>query len=131
MRKALFLLFWVSGAKAFCANGTELLHWCKAAFLEHPTPESFILQGQCVGYIAGALDSYDEWRAALDYGTKYPSGNICAPEHIQNEQMMRVVLKYLNDNPAKLHLPASGLVTSAFIRAFPCKQPSDSEEKRN
>jgi hypothetical protein len=131
MRKLLLLLVMISGTKAFCANGTELLHWCNAAFLEHPTPESLILQGQCVGYIAGALDSYVEWRVAVDCGTKYPSGNVWPPEHIQNEQMMRVVLKYLNDNPEKLHLPASGLVANAFIKAFPCKQPSNSEDKRN
>jgi hypothetical protein len=45
----------------------------------------------------------------------------CIPANADNDQFVRVVLKYLNDNPATLNYPAGALVAKAVIAAFPCK----------
>ena len=41
-------------------------------------------------------------------------------EQITNSQYFGIVTKYLNDNPARLHLPASDLIIEAINQAFPC-----------
>jgi len=38
-----------------------------------------------------------------------------------NDQLVRVVPKYLNDNPATLNYPAAALAGKAIIAAFLCK----------
>jgi hypothetical protein len=45
----------------------------------------------------------------------------CIPSNADNDQFVRIVLKYLNDNPATLHYPAGALVANAIVAAFPCK----------
>jgi hypothetical protein len=45
----------------------------------------------------------------------------CIRADADNDQLIRIAVKYLNDNPAKLHNPAGTLVLSAMIDAFPCK----------
>ena len=46
---------------------------------------------------------------------------ICVSNEIDNEQALKVVLKYLQDNPAQLHIPANYLVRRSIEQAFPCK----------
>ena len=43
------------------------------------------------------------------------------PTNADSDQLVRVVAKYLNDNPAKLNDPAGLLVTKSMLDAFPCK----------
>ena len=38
-----------------------------------------------------------------------------------NDQAIKVVLKYLDENPARLNVPASMLVVKALTEAFPYK----------
>jgi hypothetical protein len=42
------------------------------------------------------------------------------PERL--EQAEKVVKKNLDDNPARLHMPASLLILDALGEAFPCKR---------
>jgi phosphosulfolactate phosphohydrolase-like enzyme len=68
----------------------------------------------CAGFVVGVVDTL--MSASLTSKTTY-----CIPTNADNDQLIRVVSKYLNDNPAKLNEPASFLVTGAMIDAFPCK----------
>ena len=65
--------------------------------------------GGYYGYVTGVAD-------ATDYGIW------CAPSHLKSAQIVKVVSKYLNNNPEKLHLNAAQLVIEALIGAFPCKK---------
>lgn len=68
----------------------------------------------CAGYVVGVVDSL----ISVNLTSKRM---YCIPTNADNDQLVRVVSKYLNDNPAKLNEPASFLVTGAMVDAFPCK----------
>ena len=70
--------------------------------------------GMCVGYIAGINDNE---MAQVATGKR---GLYCLPPGVDMAQMAKVVRKYLEENPAKLHLPGGILVVSALEQAFPC-----------
>ncbi len=65
--------------------------------------------GKYHGYITGVGDA----TAGIIW---CPTGNVTIG------QVLKIVSKYLNNNPEKLHLEASGLVEEALKNAFPCKK---------
>jgi len=44
----------------------------------------------------------------------------CLPQGGTVGQLVRVIIQYLEANPAELHKEASGLAIAAFRKAFPC-----------
>jgi hypothetical protein len=68
----------------------------------------------CRGYVLGVVDALIATSATTE--TAY-----CIPTNTDSDQLVRVVAKYLNDNPAKLNEPADLLVTKSMLDAFPCK----------
>lgn len=66
--------------------------------------------GHAEGYIAGIRDMLID----LEY--------ICVPTGVNGSQIDAIVLKYINDNPTKWNKPASSLVWTPLIDAFPCKK---------
>jgi hypothetical protein len=79
----------------------------------------------CIGYIRGVLDEiWMQQNRPDDIGVKNVGRpKICISDDISNAQAVKVALKYLNDNPAKLHLAANFLIRLSMEEAFPCKSP--------
>ena len=71
----------------------------------------------CLGYIASASNTHETW-----VGWGVMSKQICMPEGVSGGQLRRVVVKYLEANPAELHTNASGMVLNALRLAFPCTE---------
>ena len=69
----------------------------------------------CWGYIAGVNDNQ------MSHVASGKLRSYCLPQGVQFDQLAKVVRKYLEDNPAKLHLPGGILVISALEQAFPCR----------
>lgn len=67
----------------------------------------------CRQYILGAADT-------LSY---LQVGEICYPANVSTDQLRLVVVKWLQDNPAELHLGAPEIVDKALRIAFPCPKP--------
>jgi hypothetical protein len=87
-------------------SGSNLLRACQA--------EAKTIDGSfCRGYIAGAVDQMVGLSVQTD--TVY-----CIPSNGDSDQLIRVVLKYLKENPATLNYPAGALVAKAIVAAFPC-----------
>jgi len=78
------------------------------------TFEDGIAGGLCIGYMAGVTETVRIWQQGTEKQT------YCLPEAAENNQLIRVTIKYLEDNPAELHKNASLLVQFALIEAFPC-----------
>ena len=69
---------------------------------------------RCLDYLSGFLDGF---RVARDV----PSVNICTPkEGVQGGQTARIVVRYLQQNPAKIHESARVSISVAMAKAFPC-----------
>lgn len=73
----------------------------------------------CDGYLAGVITT-----ALLDSQLGIEKAPFCMPEGVSNIQVARVVVKHLQENPARLH--ESGLlhVLIALQTAFPCAKPA-------
>jgi hypothetical protein len=101
-------------------GGTTLLHQCQAA-IKLSENQNRTYNGQeaadgtyCRGYVNGIVDSMVG--VSVQMQTSY-----CIPRSGDNqEQFVRIVLKYLQDHPESLNLPAVIPAANAIIGAFPC-----------
>jgi Ssp1 endopeptidase immunity protein Rap1a len=53
-------------------------------------------------------------------GITYSSISVCPTKGVTITQEIRVVVKYLEDNPEKLNQHEAVLVNAALTKAFPC-----------
>jgi hypothetical protein len=108
------------GESATGPDGTELLRSCSATIKQADgselSPSEIIQSAYCIGYVSGVLDGLTllNWK-----GGETP---VCLPAGgVGNEQAVRVVVKYLRENPAELHVSARVSVLVAIGEAFKCK----------
>lgn len=66
----------------------------------------------CVSYLKGIHDGVEEATDKKPY---------CAPGEVTYHQAGRVLVKYMRENPARLHLPVATLYIMAMKDAFACK----------
>lgn len=71
--------------------------------------------GNCTGYILAIADVMER-----DYYRAFNTS--CLPSQAGSSQLKKVVVKWLDDNPANLHLPAQYLITNALIEGFGCNE---------
>jgi hypothetical protein len=62
--------------------------------------------GACMGFVAGI--------AMVDT-------SLCLPPELTTDQMLRVVVKYIDERPQSMHHPFAVLVQQALATAWPCK----------
>ena len=97
-------------------DGNGLLSNCQRAlraFGEGDTSARSLEAGICLGYAAG-------YRDALDYQKLYTPIEICIPDAATNGQIMRVLVKFLEENPEQLHQNAGALAFAALKIAYAC-----------
>ncbi len=70
--------------------------------------------GLCIGFVKGVADGSQ--LAATD-PQKWP---VCFPPGVTADQLVRVVLKYGQDHPERLHFYSANFVKQALQIAFPC-----------
>jgi hypothetical protein len=77
------------------------------AFLLAPTPPELLFDaGMCVGIVNGI---------------NFTDLGVCPPAGATSEQAVRVVVKYIDDRPAKLNENFKTLALEALRVAWPCK----------
>jgi hypothetical protein len=79
----------------------------------------------CIGYLTGYVEGFDAMAMATgktyaDY-LKMKNADIRFPEGNTLGQNARVLVKFLNDHPERLHEDEGLLVFAAFMNAFPCE----------
>ena len=105
------------------ANGGKLLELCKSTTKEltKQSPEDLYNSSHCFGYIEGITDTNLMYEVYLE--TKQ-NENVkplfCVPDNGSISQVTKVVIKYLEDHPEKLHEHEISIVTTALRQAFPC-----------
>jgi Rap1a immunity proteins len=105
-------------ARANATSGEELLQKCKTESANYGS-------GFCHGFIAAVLDTLTMWEASDSYEKRTHDKDVrfCLPAEVTNGQIVLVFVKYLEDHPEKLHMPANLLLVEALRKAFPCKAP--------
>jgi hypothetical protein len=49
-------------------------------------------------------------------------GVVCLPKGVITEQGLKVLVKYMDDHPEKLHDRTAELAFRAFVKAWPCSR---------
>ena len=77
----------------------------------------------CMGFVQGAMDADAVWQTALTkaLGAKaYSVVLYCAPQNVSWPQVIRVLVKWLEENPEKLNLSGYDVINFAMSKAYPC-----------
>jgi hypothetical protein len=77
--------------------------------------------GYCMGYLLGMKDMLTTWNVVDEHDKIKGRSTMCVPYEATTAELVRVVVKFLNDHPTKLHEYMGGVVISAFRDAYPCK----------
>lgn len=113
-------------------TGNELLDDCRE--------KSDLKAGICLGFVQGYTVGYDAGRRGgamferfgdINYQLLKDKGPeisavsdraayYCVPSRVTNQQVIDVVLKYLEAHPETRHFEAGSIVASAIHEAFPC-----------
>jgi hypothetical protein len=79
----------------------------------------------CAGYLTGFEDGFTSGVEIMKEKSRYTGSSrslFCIPpNNVPLKQVLRIVVKWLQDHPEDLHLPSDWLVTAALVNAFPCK----------
>ena len=117
--KILLLILTVSSLSAQTDTGMDLLRACNTIIQaeegQDVSMDDQLLSFYWTGYLGGFND------AAVLIGTGTSQKIYCLPPTgIENDQLVRVVKKYLDEHPEDLHQSARILVLLALSEAFPC-----------
>lgn len=112
------------------SDGDALIHNCSLVVKmangeEVNSPLDNLNAGECMGLVRGIMDTMTLWQS-VDHGGPVDNTAMhgCIPDSIKTIQGARIVVKYLNDHPERLHVPDTRLVLMAMVDAFPCsKEP--------
>jgi endonuclease YncB( thermonuclease family) len=103
----------VSSAGAYFYTGNELLDMCAAT---GDTTRDFQHRARCQAYITGVYDG---------------GSGFCSPDRITQGQVRDMIVRALQTQPHRRHLPASELIIDKLKRVWPCKPaampPQDGE----
>jgi len=72
----------------------------------------------CLGWVAGFADGFLVHEELLNVPRR--DRMACAPQGVTAIQTLRVIKKYLADNPGKAHRPTRYIASIALAGAFPC-----------
>jgi hypothetical protein len=90
-------------------TGNFFLPWCQKAI---SNPVDFA-SGVCMGIV----------RATSIMGRTIEGPlHLCVPDEATNGQMLRIVVRYLDEHPEELHLPFQILAWRALSGAWPCSK---------
>jgi len=109
----LFLFSFSTITSVQAETGETWLSTCEA--------DSFLKQSYCFGYLRGLKDMYSSIREELLYFQKMPLIT-CLPPNMTLDQMVKIMRKYLNDNPEQLHRKMTTLYQIKMMKTFPCKK---------
>jgi Ssp1 endopeptidase immunity protein Rap1a len=75
--------------------------------------------GTCLGWVAGFAEGFLVHDELL--GVPRRDRLACVPRGVSTIQIVRVIQKYLADNPAKAHRATRYIASLALAGAFPCR----------
>jgi Ssp1 endopeptidase immunity protein Rap1a len=117
MKRAILILgFLLMAGNAWAGSGDSLLTLCRKG----PTKDYY--QGFCEGYINGIMQSYVGTKKliAMRSGNEPDIPCINPPSNTSPQQTRLIVMKYLKENPERLHFPSYDLIILALVQAWPC-----------
>ena len=116
------LLTTMSAVPGWGYDGTALLQDCTMAVRQYETPNKktefsaeTMAAERCRSFAWGAFAVLRSLQFSTD-----KMRLICAPATVKQEQVVRIMAKWLGDNPARLHLAAEYAAVISLRETFPC-----------
>lgn len=104
------------------SSGNAFVRLCSAIDKEDRTSSDLSQVMACVGYVSGFENGVEFGADFVNYkAVKKIRKPFCRPLAVENGQLVRVLLKYIRENPEKAHEPTSWLMMDAFGRTYPCE----------
>jgi Ssp1 endopeptidase immunity protein Rap1a len=101
-------------------SGRDFLEVCSSADSEG-TRDAVRVQrdATCLGWVQGFTDGFLVYGELLSVPRR--DRMACVPRGVSTVQIVRIIKKYLADNPGKAHRPTRYIASIALAGAFPCK----------
>jgi hypothetical protein len=117
---ALIVMLSFNTAKAEYYDGNKLRDHCLVEHVYERNPDAlnetmWLYLGTCFGNINGVMSFLRE------FGLSMNQSKVCLPATISSGQAIKVVRKYLDANPERLHESASSLIYAALYEAYACE----------
>lgn len=122
------LAIFLATQPSWAMNGTDLLKSCKVVIrmvddkVSSPYDDN-IGAGFCMGELHGQMIMNNVYLEYLKIKDATVSPMMCFPSTVVVDQLVRVLIKYLEDNPDKLHEDAGVLTFYALAGSFSCSKP--------
>ncbi|SRR6266851_4677244 len=101
-------------------SGTDFLEVCSSVDSEPKgDPVRVRNDAACLGWVEGFRDGFTVHDELL--GVPQKDRMVCIPNGVTTVQIIRVVKKYIADNPDKAHRATRLVASLALARAFTCK----------
>lgn len=103
-------------------SGNTFLRLCSGVEKEQRTTAETEHGAGCLLYIGGFVEGVETGHTATKVQTKREDLPMpfCRPDNVENAQLVRIVLKYIRENPEDSHQPTALVALWAFQKAFPC-----------
>jgi hypothetical protein len=101
-------------------SGRDFLEVCSSIDSERDrNPVHLYRDASCLGWVEGFADGFMVHEELLSVPRK--DRMACVPHEVTTIQTVRVIKKYVIDNPEKAHRPTRYIASIALAGAFPCK----------
>ena len=101
-------------------SGSNFLEFCSSIDSEgNRSPVRIYNDAMCLGWVEGFEDGFTVHDELLSVPEK--DRMVCMPRGVSTIQIVRIIKKYITDNPEKAHRPTRYIASLALARAFPCK----------
>ena len=106
-------------------SGNTFLRICSVADkeenTEHLSVDQKVALTSCLNFISGFTNGVEVEMLFVENATKQSShAPFCVPASVENIQIVRVVLKYIRDNPAAAHRKTNSLIMFSLGERYPC-----------
>jgi Rap1a immunity proteins len=107
-------------------NGLMLLHQCQVSVRisnedTRVSPDQVAESNHCLGYVQGVLDANGFWDTIDKRDDHSSRARYCMSESVTFEQVIRIIVKWLDANPKELNDNGYIAVQVALVKTFPCK----------
>ncbi len=105
-------------------SGNAFLRICSVADkenTEHLSVDQKVALMSCLNFVSGFTSGVEVEMQFVENATKQSAhAPFCVPASVENIQIVRVVLKYIRDNPAAARRKTNSLIMFSLGERYPC-----------
>jgi hypothetical protein len=98
-------------------SGSDFLEVCSN--IDSERTRNPVRDAICLGWVEGFADGFTVHDELL--GVPVKDRMACVPHEVTTIRTVRIIKKYIADNPDKAHRPTRYIASLAIVGAFPCK----------